>query len=210
MRGANWSARSCARWDFRNFFYFREILVSSCHNLKARSRWSLLKSIGGSSSSSGKNSKRVSRAAVDGGGGGGWGYFTMSSSSSSTTPAAGRPRSNGGGATEPTYLLDSCIDVIETVGGIDGLTLQQRRAIQNLRSIASEALSLQHRRGSDVRRDNDNHSDWPMGRSFQRREAFVGNKGSSFLSSELSRFIREMEDNREDEDHHPHPFQSPF
>ncbi|KAL3769509.1 hypothetical protein ACHAW5_001242 [Stephanodiscus triporus] len=43
-----------------------------------------------------------------------------------------------------------------------------------------------------------------MGRSFQRREAFVGNKGSSFLSSELSRFIREMEDNREDEDHHRH------
>lgn len=87
--------------------------------------------------------------------------------------------------------LDSCIDIIETVGEIDGLTFQQRRAIQTLRSFAfASELSLP-RETIDV---HDSHQ-VQIERSVTRRGEIVGWKGSD----ELSKCIQELSDNKDDE-----------
>ncbi len=120
------------------------------------------------------------------GGSGDWGHYALRSSISKTP--TDRLGSNGG-----IMDLDSCIDIIETVGEMNGLTFQQRRAIQTLRSFASE-LSLP-REIIDVQ---DSHQVQNERRSFARRGVIVGKKGSFFLADELSKWFQELSDNKDD------------
>mmetsp|Transcript_30701 Transcript_30701/g.53293 ORF Transcript_30701/g.53293 Transcript_30701/m.53293 type:complete len:721 (-) Transcript_30701:433-2595(-) len=88
--------------------------------------------------------------------------------------------------------LDSCIDVIETLSGLDGLTPEQQAAICNLRAASSSGSG---------------HVPTRSFRNAKRREAKVFGFGSSsspkdspLMSEELLKLFHEVEDNKEDTD----------
>lgn len=97
-------------------------------------------------------------------------------------------------AKDTHWDLDSCIDVIETLRGIDGLTPEQLAAIYNLRAASSSSSSSGHVPTSGFRRS-------------KRREAKVfgfgsssGPKDSPLISEEFLKLLHEVEDNKADID----------
>ncbi|KAL3822057.1 hypothetical protein ACHAXA_007850 [Cyclostephanos tholiformis] len=104
----------------------------------------------------------------------------------------------------PTLDLESCISIIESVGDVVGLTPIQRDAIRDLRSnIIIESSSRQSSspripNNNDAYDDDHQTSRMGMCRSIARR------RGESFLDVELTRCVREMADNVDDDDGHRH------
>ena len=81
-----------------------------------------------------------------------------------------------------SFNLEKCVNIIESINSIEGLTDEQRNAIHCLRSFSSASAS----RGSSDRR------------LINRRGSMVG----SHFTDEISKCIQEMENNVEDEDQH--------
>ena len=82
-----------------------------------------------------------------------------------------------------SFDLETCVNIIESINNIQGLTDEQRNAIHCLRSFSSASAST--RSGSDRRH-------------FNRRGSMVG----SHFTDEISKCIQEMANNVEDEDQH--------
>jgi len=81
-----------------------------------------------------------------------------------------------------SFDLETCVNIIESINNIEGLTDEQRNAIHCLRSFSSASAST---RSSDRRH-------------FNRRGSMVG----SHFTDEISKCIQEMANNVQDEDQH--------